>query len=146
MDATYNGYHLKVNGEMLFGDDYAIRALISHVDVNAGVKIIRFYAFEGCTALSSIALPPEGLHEIGDWAFYGCTALCSVVLPEGLNAVGAAAFKGFIALFSIVLPDGLNEIGAFRQFAAGERGDCAIALSVQGSSDLPPAPFLIVLS
>jgi hypothetical protein len=104
MNATYDGKQLMINGEVIYHEDHERRALITHVDVNAGVKIIHSWAFSRCTALSSIVLP-EGLSEIGYKAFYGCTALSSILLPEGLASIGKWAFLGCTALSSISIPE-----------------------------------------
>ncbi|MBR2445616.1 MAG: leucine-rich repeat protein [Clostridia bacterium] len=67
------------------------------------------FAFNGCTALSSVILP-ESMEKIGSYAFYGCTSLSTVALPEGLTTIGDWAFSDCIALEEIILPKSLTTI------------------------------------
>ena len=68
------------------------------------------FAFEGCSGLTSLALP-SGLTEIGDFAFHGCSGLTSLTLPSGVTWIGYSAFDGCSGLTSLTLPSGLTEIG-----------------------------------
>lgn len=51
------------------------------LEIHEDTKFISPYAFEGCTALASIALP-QGLQFIGEYAFEDCSSLKSVSFPE----------------------------------------------------------------
>ena len=110
---------------------------IKNVTIGGCVNAIGKSAFEGCTSLSSIALParllliesnmfkncgalasiiiPDGVASIGEGAFSGCTSLSSIALPESLSMVGAYVFRNCRALTSITIPSGVNLIkeGAF---------------------------------
>lgn len=57
----------------------------------ATVRRINTYAFNRCSALTSINLP-EGLEYIGAYAFSGCSALEGLSLPASVNHVGYQAF------------------------------------------------------
>ena len=48
-------------------------------------------AFEGCTALRRVVLPPD-LRQIGEKAFSGCAHLMQLVIPGGVERVGTLAF------------------------------------------------------
>ena len=52
------------------------------------VKSISSYAFNGCTALTSIEIA-NGVTSIGDWTFQNCTSLTSIVIPESVTSIGA---------------------------------------------------------
>ena len=51
------------------------------LEIHEDTEIISPYAFEGCTALTSLTLP-DGLRFIGESAFEDCTSLDSVIFPE----------------------------------------------------------------
>ena len=63
-------------------------------------------AFNGCSAIKSIALPAN-TGAIGDYAFNGCVALSSITLSDNVTAIGEGAFKGCVALTAITLPKDL---------------------------------------
>lgn len=67
-------------------------------------------AFQGCTALTNVALP-EGLKTLSPGLFYGCTALKSATIPSGVTNVGDAAFAECRQLASATLPGGLTGLG-----------------------------------
>jgi len=92
-----------------------------HVTVPAEVRTISG-AFEGCTFIESIELPPDLVY-IGTYAFSGCTGLEEIVLPFGVQNIEAYAFTGCTNLRSVSLPDSLQTVGdnAFRNCHALER-------------------------
>lgn len=67
-------------------------------------------AFQGCVALTNVALP-EGLKTLPPGLFYGCTALKSATIPGGVTNVGDAAFAECRQLASVTLPSGLTGLG-----------------------------------
>ena len=67
-------------------------------------------AFQGCTALTNVALP-EGLKTIAPGLFYGCAALRAATIPGGVTNVGDAAFAECRQLASVALPSGLAGLG-----------------------------------
>ncbi len=75
-----------------------------------GVSSIGRYAFYGCTALTSLQLPPS-LSSTGYAAFAGCRALTSLSLAEGVRAVEEGSFVGCTALVSLTLPDSVESVG-----------------------------------
>ena len=83
------------------------QTLLTSVNLPA-IEIIR--GFQGCTSLSSIALP-NTLKVIGTYAFTGCTALTSLTLPNSLKEIGSAAFWNS-GLTSVVLPESIETIGS----------------------------------
>ena len=54
---------------------------------------------------------PEGVTSIGDYAFDYCTALTSVTIPEGITTIGTYAFRGCENLTSVTIPSSLSTIG-----------------------------------
>ena len=57
-------------------------------------------AFEGCTGLTGVKLPPS-ITSIGDLAFYGCTGLTGVKLPPSITSIGNLAFYGCTGLTGV---------------------------------------------
>ena len=76
-----------------------------------GLSYIGTSAFEGCTNLTTIPLPPTTLVEIGMSAFKGCTKLKSINLPSSLKTIGSGAFEG-AGLTSLDIPDKVTSIGS----------------------------------
>ena len=62
-------------------------------NIPEGVVSIFWYAFRGCTSLTSITIP-EGVSSIGGMAFSYCPGLTSVTIPESLTSIDTAAFEG----------------------------------------------------
>ena len=67
-----------------------------------GLTYLPESAFNSCTQLSSITLPPK-LPEIKGWAFLGCSALTSIDIPESVTSIGNSAFYGCDHLTSLTL-------------------------------------------
>ena len=67
-----------------------------------GLTYLPESAFNSCTQLSSITLPPK-LPEIKGWAFFGCSALTSIDIPESVTSIGNSAFYGCDHLTSLTL-------------------------------------------
>lgn len=64
------------------------------------------YAFEGCTALTSISHYPFSYTEsVGYRAFKGCTSLTTITLSDGkfANTISTSAFEGCTSLTEIVV-------------------------------------------
>ena len=65
---------------------------------DSSIDILGAYAFNGCTALTSVSFP--ACTSIGEYAFYECTALTSVSFPV-CTSIGEYAFNGCTALTSL---------------------------------------------
>ena len=83
---------------------------LTSVAIPESVTNIGASAFDGCSALSNIVIP-NSVTNIGFRAFYGCASLTSIVIPEGVTAIGDYVFYGCTSLTSIVIPDGVTTIG-----------------------------------
>lgn len=86
------------------------------------LPVIPQHAFEGCTALTSLAFESEA----GNWitvdehAFEGCYSLTSLSLPGTIKEVAAFAFAGCTNLYRIEVKNDNLIIGTTRAFPAGE--------------------------
>ena len=77
-------------------------------------------AFDGCTALGNVTLPPR-LTTIEYRAFYNCTSMTDLVIPDSVSYVGMNAFSGCKGLKNITIPvvnvnydnNGYQQNGAF---------------------------------
>lgn len=82
---------------------------IRNVIINNGVTSIGWYAFENCTALTSITIP-ESVTSIGNCAFADCSGLKSIKIPESVTSIGDHAFENCKSLTSITIPKLVNSI------------------------------------
>ena len=90
---------------------HANRALITTVNVGAGVTKLTTNAFCGCTNLETVNFAENSqLQMLGGSAFKSCTSLKSITLPEGLTAVSGNAFKYCRNLRNVYLPDTMSVI------------------------------------
>ena len=90
---------------------HANRALITTVNVGAGVTKLTTNAFCGCTNLETVNFAENSqLQMLGGSAFKSCTSLKSITLPEGLTAVSGNAFKYCRGLRYVSLPDSTRYI------------------------------------
>lgn len=69
------------------------------------------HAFNSCTELSQISIPPT-VQRIGDSAFLRCTNLFRISLPQDLKTIGAMAFHESGLEGLLELPEGLEYIGS----------------------------------
>ena len=83
---------------------------LTSVTIPNSVTTIRFRAFSGCYALTSVTIP-NSVTTIGDRAFEGCSALTSVTIPNSVTTIGEAAFYHCSALTSITIPNSVTTIG-----------------------------------
>lgn len=67
-------------------------------------------AFEGCTALRRVILPPA-LRMIGEKAFSGCLHISRLVIPGGVTKVGTLAFANCQELTRVRLEPGVAALG-----------------------------------
>jgi len=93
--SSYEGKSVVRIGNGAFRD-----AAITSVTIPESVTEIGDYAFEACTALTSVKLP-HGLKSIGDFAFSN-TAITSVTISEDIMSIGKKAFADCSSLKAVV--------------------------------------------
>ena len=76
------------------------------------VTIIGWYAFAGCTGLTSVTIP-NSVTSIGNHAFEGCSGLTSVTIPNSVTIIGWYAFANCTGLTSVTIPNGVTSIGGW---------------------------------
>ena len=90
--------------------DVVIPATVEYEGVEYKVTAIRYYAFNGCSSLTSVEIP-NSVTAIGDGAFYRCSSLTSVEIPNSVTAIGDDAFNGCSSLTSVEIPNSVTAIG-----------------------------------
>ena len=88
---------------------YSSRKLIKSAVIEDGITTIGGYAFEGCSALTSIKITEDVM--IGSFAFHSCSSLTSIIIPSKVTAIEQSAFNGCSSLTSITIPNNVKRIG-----------------------------------
>ena len=91
---------------------YFYRKSIQNAIIESGVTNICSYAFDNCSALTSITIP-NSVTSIGNSAFYGCSALTSITIPNIVTSIGSYAFYYCSGLTSITIPNSVISIGDY---------------------------------
>ncbi len=86
------------------------RSDIKTVVIQDGVTTIGWYAFEGCSGLTSVTIP-DSVTSIGDYAFSYCDSLTSITIPDNVTSIDDGTFEGCSGLTSIAIPDRVTSIG-----------------------------------
>ena len=67
-------------------------------------------AFEGCSSLTEITIPPS-VTSIGGSAFSGCSGLTEMIIPLSVTSIGGSAFSDCSGLTEMVIPSSVTSIG-----------------------------------
>lgn len=114
-------------------------------------------AFEGCTSLRRVMLPP-GLRQIGEMAFSGCARLTRVTIPGSVVRVGTLAFAKCAQLERVRIEPGVTALGpscfskcarltrvdmpaSVTQFGGGVFFGCGRQMTIHGAQDAPAARY-----
>ena len=87
----------------------AIPRDVTHVRIDASVKVICRYAFRDCHQLVEVVLS-EGLEYIEGGAFSDCISLQRMKFPSTIKGIGAYAFYDCFQLMEAELSEGLEKI------------------------------------
>jgi len=98
------------------------------------VTTIGTMAFDGCSSLTSIAIP-ESVYTISNSAFAGCSSLTSIAIPESVYNLGFSVFKDCSSLVSVTLPEGLDAIDAHTFAYCTKLAEITIPKSVKNIGD-----------
>ena len=111
---TDNKDYTSVNGVLFYNDKtiicYPAGKKGNNYKIPDGVTSICWYAFSGCSSLTSITIP-DSVTEIGGSAFENCSSLTSITIPYSVTSIGIGAFVGCSSLTSITIPDNVTYIG-----------------------------------
>ena len=83
---------------------------VKRVVLGEGVVDIGYYAFGGCSSLTSIYIP-EGATHIANAITANCSSLTSIYIPKSITYIGSSMFLRCISLSSIYIPKSVVEIG-----------------------------------
>ena len=83
---------------------------VKRVVLGEGVVDIGYYAFGGCSSLTSIYIP-EGATHIANAITANCSSLTSIYIPKSITYIGSSMFLLCISLSSIYIPKSVVEIG-----------------------------------
>lgn len=78
-----------------------IPASIIYNGTSFSVTEIGFFAFNGCSGLTSVTIP-NSMTYIRPYAFRSCTGLTSITIPNSVTLVDALAFEGCTCLNSVI--------------------------------------------
>ena len=119
-EITYKEYEKETE---TYKGDFIIPKTVKYGNDIYKVVRIGYYAFQGCSNLSSVTIP-EGVTSIWNFAFRDCSSLTSVTIPEGVTSIENCAFWGCSSLTSVTIPGSVTSIGG-RVFS-----DCSSLTSV----------------
>ena len=75
-------YFLSDDNQSAYTGSVTIPSSITYEGTSYSVTSISYYAFYGCSGLTSITIP-ESVTRIGDLAFEGCSSLTSMRVEQG---------------------------------------------------------------
>ncbi len=91
------------------GGDITLPALT--VDGETVNYIVRPYAFDGNTAITSVSFAENSAKEIGDYAFNKCTNILNITLSDSVKVIDQYAFYMCSGCTTLNLGNGLTTIG-----------------------------------
>lgn len=114
-------------------------------------------AFEGCTALRRVVIPPT-VKQIGEMAFSGCAHLMRVVIPGSVVRVGTLAFAKCAELERVRIEPGVQVLGpscfskctglarvdvpsSLASFGGGVFFGCGRQICLYGAEDTPAQQY-----
>ena len=84
--------------------DVVIPETVTYNGETYSVTCIGDYAFEGCSALTSVTIP-NSVTSIDREAFLGCSGLTSVTIPNSVTNIGSDAFRDCSGLTKVIVPN-----------------------------------------
>lgn len=103
-----------------YAGDITIPASISYGGNNYNVTTIGYYAFKGCSDLTSTTIP-NSVTDIGYQSFANCSSLSSISIPNSVKTLNSAAFWGCSNLETVSIGSGLETIDGSSPFGACDK-------------------------
>ena len=85
---------------------------VTYQGITYSVTSIRFYAFQGCTSITSVTIG-DNVTSIGEEAFRDCSSLTSIVISNSVTSIGDRVFCGCSLLESIIIGNSVVSIGDY---------------------------------
>ena len=82
---------------------------LSTITVEGTIKTIGASTFDGCTALTDLGFSLDAVTSVGNYAFQGCTGITSIALPK-VTTLGNFAFNDCTNLASVTVNTNLTKI------------------------------------
>ena len=95
-----------ISGPVKYAGDLTIPATLGDYPVT----IIKPYAFQSCSGLTSVTIP-SSVTSIGEYAFSYCLGLESVTISDGVASIGDYAFQCCRGLTSVTIPSSVMSLG-----------------------------------
>lgn len=90
---------------------FSVSKYLQEVCVGERIILIGDYAFNACSALTTVTFNGSGPNLLGMGAFCNCTSLKSISLPTYLMSIGDVAFSACSSLETIKIPSNVTYIG-----------------------------------
>jgi len=107
------GVTFKSSDDRGYSGSVTIPSTVTYNGTKYSVKSIEFFAFQGCTNLTSISIP-KSVIEIGAGALQGCTGLTSISIPSSVESIGYYALQGCRNLSAISVDSSSSFASSFR--------------------------------
>ncbi len=128
VSVTYKGtYSSQYSNE--YSGYVTIPSTVTYGGNTYSVTKIGYYAFSGCSGLTSIDIP-NSVTTIDDGAFSGCSGLTRVTIGNSVTTIGNYAFSGCNSLTSIDIPNSVTSIGEGAFAGCGSLSNIEISNSV----------------
>lgn len=83
----------------------------SFFEIPNSVTATYWYAFEGCSNLTSVSIP-NSVTDIGPYTFQRCSSLISMTIPDSVTYISPYVFNNCSGLTSVTIGNSVNSIDA----------------------------------
>ena len=104
------------------------------------VKTVDFYAFDGCSGLTSITIPVS-VTTIGMYAFEYCTGLTEIRIPKNVSSIGSGAFYNCTALTKVMNAATSPQTIDSYSFGQVNKTNCQLIVQFGTTSIYKAAPY-----
>jgi len=108
--------------------------------ISTTVKTIDFYAFDGCSGLTSITIPST-VTTIGTYAFEYCTGLTEISIPKAITSIGSGTFYNCSNLQRIIVANPTPVVIDSYTFGLVSKTTCQLLVPVGASTAYKAATY-----
>ena len=113
---------------------YDYLADIKTVVIETGVASVGSYAFEGCSAITSVSIA-DSVESVGEGAFHLCSSLTGITIPDGVSVIEHETFSGCSSLAGISFPESVTSIGESAFYRCTSLGWISLPSGLTGIGD-----------